>query len=146
MTVAVGCRLPAASDQRHTATVYLEDQMNLRVGWMQASRSHIRLLYGSGFPYTPLVPVVNADGDILRLAEGERHTLRDDHYIRFDVGLTQVFQMAGVEIEIREEVANLFDEFNAVGYRQLPAPDGTMALLPRGLGRRVFNGEVSILF
>ncbi|MBT3341728.1 MAG: TonB-dependent receptor [Gemmatimonadetes bacterium] len=138
--------VPTASDQRHTATVFLEDQMNLRVGWMQASRFHIRLLYGSGFPYTSLEPVVDAEGQILRLVEGERHALRDDPYIRFDMGLTQVFRVAGIEVEIREEVANLFDEFNAVGFRQLPAPDGTMALLPRGLGRRVFNGEVSVLF
>ena len=95
---------------------------------------------------TRLEPVVDAEGQILRLVEGERHALRDDPYIRFDMGLTQVFRVAGIEVEIREEVANLFDEFNAVGFRQLPAPDGTMALLPRGLGRRVFNGEVSVLF
>ena len=34
----------------------------------------------------------------------------------------------------------------AVGYRQLPAPDGEVALLPRGLGRRVYNGEVRVAF
>lgn len=138
--------VPTASDQRHTATVYLEDQMNLRVGWMQASRFHIRFLYGSGFPFTAVVPVVDEEGQILRLIDGERHARRDDPYIRFDVGMTQAFQIAGIELEIREEVANLFDEFNAVGYQQLPSPDGTMALLPRGLGRRVYNAEVSVRF
>ncbi|MDP7361917.1 MAG: hypothetical protein QF768_04885, partial [Candidatus Latescibacteria bacterium] len=138
--------VPTASDQRHTATLYLEDQMNLRGGWMEASRFHIRALYGSGFPSTPRLPVLDADGQIVGFTSGDRHASRDDPYIRFDVGTTQVFSVAGLQIEVREEVANLFDEFNAVGYRQLPTPDGSMALLPRGLGRRVYQGEVSVKF
>ncbi|MDP6983175.1 MAG: hypothetical protein QGG05_08840 [Candidatus Latescibacteria bacterium] len=54
--------------------------------------------------------------------------------------------MAGLQNEVREKVANLFDEFNAVGHRQLPTPDGSMALPPRGLGRRAYQGEVSVKF
>ena len=57
--------------------------------------------------------------------------------------MIQAFRLGDLQWEIREEVANLFDEFNAVGYRQLPAPDGSVALLPRGLGRRVYNVEFS---
>ncbi|MBT4099272.1 MAG: TonB-dependent receptor [Gemmatimonadetes bacterium] len=137
--------VPTASDQRHTATAYLEDQMDLRIGWMRASRFHIRFLYGSGFPFTSQLPLID-DSQIVGFALGERHARRDDPYTRFDVGMTQVFSFGGFELEVREEVANLFDEFNVVGYRQLPAPDGSMSLLPRGLGRRVYNGEVSVRF
>lgn len=133
----------APTDQRHTISAYLEDRMQLRSTWLQASRFHIRLLYGSGFPFTPLVPVTDAQGEIIALQPGERHTRRDDPYIRFDIGLTQVLTLFGGELEVREEVANLFDEFNAVGYQQLPTPQG-MELLPRGLGRRVINVEVSL--
>lgn len=135
--------VPTATDQRHTATAYLEDRMNLRLGWLQASRFHIRCLLGSGFPYTAQVPELGEEGQIVGLVAGERHARRDDAYIRFDIGTTQVFRLAGMEWE---EVANLFDEFNAVSYRQLPAPDGSMALLPRGLGRRVYNAEISLRF
>ena len=138
--------VPMATEQRHTATAYLEDRMDLRLGWLQASRFHIRVLYGSGFPYTPQIPLIDDDGTISGLAAGARHARRDDAYIRFDIGTTQAFCVGSLEWEVREEVANLFDEFNAVGYRQLPAPDGSMALLPRGLGRRVYNVEVSVRF
>lgn len=137
--------LPQATDQRHTVAACLEDRMALRMGWLRASRFHLRALYGSGFPFTPRRTVV-ADGRLVGLADGARHSRRGDPYVRFDMGLAQVLQAGPVELEVREEVANLFDEFNAVGYRQLPAPDGSMALLPRGLGRRVYNAEVSLAF
>lgn len=138
--------VPRATDQRHTLAAYLEDGMNLRVTWMRASRFHIRVLYGSGFPFTPMVPETDDAGRLVGLTPGRRHSVRDDPYFRFDVGMTQVFAMGGLEITVREEVANLFDQINAVGYRQLPAPDGTVALLPRGLGRRAYNGEVRVAF
>ena len=77
---------------------------------------------------------------------GDRHAQRDDAYIRFDIGMTQAFRVGSMDLEVREEIANLFDEFNAVGFRQLPAPDGSMALLPRGLGPRVYNVEASVRF
>ncbi len=136
--------VPMATDQRHTATAYLEDRMDLRLGWLQASRFHIRVLYGSGFPYTPLISVVDEEGMITERIAAARHSRRDDGYLRFDIGMTQAFRIGSLSWEVREEVANLFDEFNVVGYRQLPAPDGSMALLPRGLGRRVYNVEVSL--
>ena len=120
--------------------------MYLRVAWMQASRFHIRLLCGSGFPYTRLIPGTDVQGRITSLETEARHEGRDDAYIRFDIGLTQAFAIAAVEVEVREEVANLFDELNAVGMRQLPTPAGTMALLPRGLGRRVYNLEAKVRF
>jgi hypothetical protein len=138
--------VPMATDQRHTATAYLEDRMDLRLGWLQASRFHIRVLYGSGYPYTAKIPVIADDGTITGLQAGRRHAQRDDGYIRFDIGTTQAFRTGDLTWEVREEVANLFDEFNAVSYRQLPAPDGSMALLPRGLGRRVYNVEISARF
>jgi len=137
--------VPTVSDQRHTVTTYLEDQMDLRIGWMRASRFHIRFLYGSGFPFTSQLALID-DDQIVGFTLGERHSRRDDPYMRFDVGMPQVFSLGDLEIEVREEVANFFDAFNIVGYRQLPAPDGSMSLLPRGLGRRVYNGEVSVRF
>jgi len=81
--------VPTALDQRHTATAYLEDRMDLRFRRIQASRFHIRALFGSGFPFTPLVPVMDDSGQLTGLVPGPRHSRRDDAYIRFDVGLTQ---------------------------------------------------------
>ncbi len=85
--------LPTATDQRHTATAYLEVRMDLCLGWLQASRFHIRLLLGSGFPFTPQFPVMDEDGVITAVVEGERHAQRDDGYIRFDIGMTQFFRI-----------------------------------------------------
>jgi len=138
--------VPRATDQHHTVAAYLEDRMDLRVTWMRASRFHIRLLYGSGFPFTPQVPERDAAGYVVGLSSGPRHSVRAGPYYRIDIGMTQVFRVGGLEITVREEVANLFDELNAVGYRQFPAPDGKVALLSRGLGRRVYNGEVRLAF
>lgn len=138
--------LSAPTDQRHTASAYLEDRMDLRWGWLQASRFHIRALYGSGYPHTPSIPVLDDAGQIVGLEPGERNSLRDDAYIRFDIGMTQVVSIAGLQLQVREEVANLFDEFNALSYQQLPTPDGAMERLPIGLGRRVTSIEVSIAF
>ena len=59
---------------------------------MEASRFHIRALCGSGFPFTPRLPVLDADGQIVGFTSGDRHASRDDPYIRFDVGTTQVFR------------------------------------------------------
>ena len=60
--------------------------------------------------------------------------------------MTQLFRLGVVELELREEVNNVFDEFNAVGYRQLPTAGGGVARIPRWLGRRVYNAEVRVRF
>jgi hypothetical protein len=60
--------------------------------------------------------------------------------------MTQVITAFGKSVEVRQEVANIFDQFNVVGYRYLPAPDGALVELRNALGRRVYNLNLSVGF
>ena len=133
---------PRPTDQRHTLSAFLEDRMEVRFGWLRASRFHLRLLYGSGFLFTPMVRPEGAGAEGLALVPGDPNSRRGHPYFRFDTGLTQAFEVRGVSLEVREEVANLFDQYNVVGYSYLPAPDGTVGELRRSLGRRHYTLEV----
>jgi hypothetical protein len=117
----------------------------LRWGACLESRCHLRLLYGSGYPFTPKVPQRQPDQS-LGLADGERHSRRGGAYVRCDVGLTQTLGLGGRRWHVREEIANLFDQYNVVGRTYLPMPTGAPVELRRSLGRRVYNLSVSTSF
>lgn len=137
--------LPRPTDQRHTLSGYLEDRMELRpFRYLLASRFHIRMLYGSGFPYTPMLRPddMGAGG----LEQGPRHSRRYPGYFRFDMGMTQMVRVWGWKMEIREEVANLFDQFNVVGYTYLPGGPDTLVELRNALGRRTVNLSLATRF
>ncbi len=138
--------LPRASDQRHTLSVYLEDRMfldSLRIRCWNYSRFHIRALYGSGFPHTPKIVAISEDGNS-QLTDGPRHSVRDRPYFRFDVGMTQSISLWGKTLHLREEIANVFDQYNVLGYSYLPSSSGEPIELRRSLGRRVYNISVSV--
>ena len=130
------------TDQRHTASAFLEDRMDLRSLWMGASRFHLRILYGSGFPYTPRVRPAGAG--VVELVDAARNSRQGHAYFRFDIGMTQAFTVRRLEVELREEVANIFDDYNVVGYTYLPAPDGSVTELTKSLGRRMYNVELRV--
>lgn len=138
--------VPGPGDQRHTFSCYLEDSMSpLRWGACVESRCHLRVLYGSGYPFTPKVPDPHAD-QTLGLVNGERHSRGGGFYMRCDVGLTQILNLAGHHWQLRQEIANLFDQYNAVSRTYLPMPTGWPVELRRSLGRRVYNLSVSTSF
>ena len=140
--------LPRANDQRHTLSMYLEDRMFLdfsRVRFLDYSRFHIRVLYGSGFPHTPKVVAIAEDGRP-QLTDGPRNSVRDRPYFRFDVGMTQSTSLWRKTLHLREEIANVFDQYNVLGYSYLPSPSGKPIELRRSLGRRVYNVSVSVEF
>ena len=137
--------MPRPTDQRHTLSGYLEDRMELRpFRYLLASRFHIRMLYGSGFPYTPMLRADGAEAG--GLEEGARHSRRYPGYFRFDMGMTQMVRVWGWKVEIREEVANLFDQFNVVGYTYLPGGPDTLVELRNALGRRTVNLSLATRF
>ena len=140
--------IPRPVDQRHTVSVYLEDRMYLeylRLRNLLYSRFHIRMLYGSGFPHTPQVLATSQIGGRI-LVEGERNSRRDRPYFRFDIGMTQAIDIAGKTLHLRQEVANMFDQHNVVGYSYFPSFRGVPVEVRRSLGRRVYNFSVSIKF
>ncbi len=104
--------IPMPSDQRHTLSLYLEDRMYLGIierRFLKFSRFHLRILFGTGFPYTH--QVVQGNG---RLVDGPRNSSRGEPYFRFDVGLTQGIRIAENTFHLRQEIANLFDQYNAL--------------------------------
>lgn len=135
---------PCPTDQRHTISAYLEDRMDVRFGWIRESLFHIRLLHGSGFPSTPKIE--RAQSSDLILIPGPRNSRAGNAYFRFEIGSTQRVRIYGIDIELRKEVANIFDQFNIVGFEYLPAPDGSVVEFQNGLGRRVFSARFGIIF
>ncbi|MEW6753132.1 MAG: TonB-dependent receptor [Candidatus Latescibacterota bacterium] len=132
--------IPGPMDQRHTASLYVEDRMALRPGLplpLLDSLYHLRVLYGSGLPYTPRVAA--APGAVPAQTNALRHARREDTYLRFDMGMTQTMDVGGRRVSLREEVANVFNEFNVVGHTYLPLPSGSPVELVRGQGRRTYN-------
>lgn len=122
--------VPRPSDQRHTLSAYLQDKMVRFPG----SRIHIRILFGSGSHYTYKYTAVNEEGKRI-LKEGRRNALATPHYTRFDIGLSQEFKLFNsVRLTLREEILNVFDHYNVLGYSLL---SGTMT--EHGLSRRTFN-------
>ena len=129
--------LPRSTDQRHTISINVQDRMEVRMRGLNASRFHIRILYGSGFPHTPMGFAEGADGPTL--VYGERNSRSGRGYFRFDVGMSQEITIGSLAFEVREEIANLYDQYNVLDYRYLPLPNGRLAELPETLGRRVYN-------
>ena len=140
--------LPRANDQRHTLSMYLEDRMfldSLRIRFLNYSRFHIRVLYGTGFPHTPKIVAMSEYGRP-QLTDGPRNSVRDRPYFRFDAGMTQSTSLWRKTLHIREEIANVFDQHNVLGYSYFPSSSGEPIELRRSLGRRVYNVSVSVEF
>ena len=100
--------------------------------------SKIRLL-NHGLP-----PLLAEDAPVLVDGASSANSRRDRRYLCFDVGMTQTLNVAGYKVRVREEVANVFDQFNVVGYTYLPTPAGTPVELRNALGRRIYNLSLGV--
>jgi hypothetical protein len=109
--------IPRPTDQRHTFSAFVQDYVPGDESW----KLHIRLLYGSGLPYTSTNPGPEINGAQFRLP-GERMAGRLPAYRRVDVGATKEIEIveegisAPVTLDLTLEVLNLFDMDNTVDY------------------------------
>lgn len=103
--------MPRPTDVRHTLAIYSEDQMEK---W-QHSRFHLRVVFSSGYPVT-LFYWRNINGIPTTIVSQNRLAGRLPHYMRLDVGLTQNFKIKNATIQLKEEILNLFDKVNIIGY------------------------------
>mgnify|MGYP006280850839 CR=1 FL=1 len=109
--------LPRPTDQRHTFSAFVQDYVPGDKSW----KLHIRLLYGSGLPYTSTNPGPEINGAQFRIP-GERMGGRLPAYRRVDVGATKEIEIleegisAPVTLDLTLEVLNLFDMDNTVDY------------------------------
>ncbi|MBO6575713.1 MAG: TonB-dependent receptor [Rhodothermales bacterium] len=139
--------VPRPTDQRHTVSIYLQDYIPNDPQW----RLHMRMLFGSGLPYTPPVPGPRV-GNLLVQAPGDRFSARYPRYFRFDMGVTReldLFERSSsqpVRLEATMEVLNVFDMTNTVSYTWIPNAAGIWTRVPTRLTPRTFNVRARVIF
>ncbi len=128
--------VPRPTDRRHLMTIYMEDRMER----FPFSRFHVRLLYGSGYPYTWERWEYDEEAGRYWLKKGPRNQFRMVFYARFDVGFTQTFELGNdLSLQLREEVLNLFNHYNVLSHQVAFGQQ-----IDRSLGGRTYNIGVQI--
>ena len=136
--------LARPTDQRHTFSAFVQDYVPGDKTW----KLHLRMLYGSGLPYTPPVPGPQAaDGTRIRVP-GPRMSARLPAYRRVDVGATKEITVSDaptgqpVTLDLTLEVLNLFDMDNTVTYTW----QGDWTRVPKRLTPRTLNARARLTF
>ena len=94
----------------------------------------VRLLFGSGYHYT-FRTIQHDDQGNPYVWFGSRNKQTIPYYRRFDVGFTQEFKLFNtINITLREEVLNLFNRYNVLGYSWING-----SRIEYGLSGRTFN-------
>ena len=128
--------VPRPSDQRHLFAAALQDKMDRFPG----SRLHIRILFGSGYPYTYRYVKTNDNGES-EVVLGKRNSSTTRFYRRFDIGFTQKFKLGNISVTLKEEILNLFNMYNVMGYSWISG-----AKVEHGLSKRTYNIGISAQF
>jgi hypothetical protein len=99
------------TDRRHQLAFTLDDKMKDNPN----SRIHIRIVWGSGYPYTYRSINTDAATGLLYIETGARNDFRIPFYGRCDLGFTQrIRQVEGFTVTFREEILNLFNQRNVL--------------------------------
>ncbi len=136
--------LPRPADQRHTFSAFVQDYVPGDESW----KVHMRLLYGSGLPYTPTSPGPKTPGGAETRVPGDRMSGRLPAYRRVDVGATKRIELARngiggpVHLELTLEVLNLFDMDNTVDYSWT----NNFQRVPKRLTPRTLNARLHLTF
>jgi hypothetical protein len=138
--------MPRPADQRHTFSAFIQDYVPGDKSW----KVHMRLLYGSGLPYTPPVPPPNPGGEeeVTGRDPGDRMSARLPAYRRVDVGATKRIEVVKngiggpIHLELTLEVLNLFDMDNTVDYNWT----NNFQRVPKRLTPRTLNARLHLTF
>lgn len=123
--------VPRPNDQRHTFAFYMEDQMKR----IPNSKFHVRLVFGSGYPTTDYRWRLDKENYSWYLQKQPRLHYRLPFYERCDIGMQQIYNLSSrIRLILREEILNLFDHVNIVGYEY-----AFQQKLYRTLGGRMVN-------
>ncbi len=106
----LGYYFPRNTDQRHTFAALTD--IDLGKAWSV----NVRLVYGSGYPYTPLIAVYNNSLHewIWQLANPNSAYL--PAYKRVDLRVTKDFQLFGFPSSAFLDISNIFDFTNVQSY------------------------------
>jgi hypothetical protein len=136
--------LPRPTDQRHTFSAFVQDYVPGDETW----KLHMRLLYGSGLPYTTTDPGPRINDQVQTRVPGPRMRGRLPAYRRVDVGATKEIELVGdgiggpVTLDLTLEVLNLFDMDNTVAYTWT----GDFERIPKRLTPRTLNARLRLTF
>ena len=141
--------VPRPTDQRHTFSAFLQDTIPGDESW----KAHLRLLFGSGLPYTPPVPGPRdeATGQVIQVP-GPRMSGRITPYRRVDLGATKRLTLlesddrAPVHLDLTMELLNVFDMTNTVSFNWIPNNDNQWTRVPNRLTPRTVNARLTLNF
>jgi len=140
--------IPRPADQRHTISMFVQDYVPGNDTW----KLHMRLLYGSGLPYTPPVPGPKV-GNIQAQVPGPRNSARYPAYQRVDMGATKTIELSPksvgptpVNLEFTAEILNVFNMTNTVAYTWVANASGIWSRIPTRLTPRTFNVRLRLTF
>jgi hypothetical protein len=138
--------LPRPTDQRHTFSAFVQDYVPGDKTW----KLHLRMLYGSGLPYTPPAPGPTV-GSVQTRVPGPRMSARLPAYRRVDVGATKEIDVSDagkgppITLDLTIELLNMFDMDNTVTYTwQQTGTDFTR--IPKRLTPRTLNARARLAF
>ena len=76
------------TDQRHTIALFIQDYVPSDPSW----KLHMRILFGSGLPYTPPRPGERV-GSVVVQVPGLRNSARYPEFRRVDFGVTKIVDL-----------------------------------------------------
>lgn len=140
--------LPRPTDRRHNVSLFVQDYVPGSDSW----RLHLRMLFGTGTPYTPPQPGLQVGGLDLQ-DPGPRASSTYPEYRRVDMGLTRVAQLAPrgltgnpISLELSGEVLNVFNMTNTIAYTWITGGDGVWQRIPTRLTPRQINVRIRMRF
>ncbi len=140
--------LPRPTDQRHTISLFVQDYVPRDPSW----KIGLRLLLGTGLPYTPPMPGPRIGGVEVQIP-GPRHSARYPAYKRVDMGATKTIPLTRpaadgrtLALSLTGEILNVFDMVNVVAYTWVVGPNGIWSRIPTRLTERTFNIRAQIAF
>jgi hypothetical protein len=139
--------LPRPTDQRHTFSAFVQDYVPGDKTW----KVHLRLLYGSGLPYTTTNPGPKINEEVQTRVPGPRMRGRLPAYRRVDLGATKEIELAEegisepVTLDLTLEVLNLFDMDNTVAYTWT-GTGNDITRIPKRLTPRALNARLRLTF
>jgi hypothetical protein len=106
----IGSSFPRNTDQRHTLAMM--DEINLGSGWS----INPRLMYGSGYPYTPFIAVYDNSKNMWGWISGKPNSDYLPAYKRLDLRIAKDFEMFGKPASVFLDVNNVFNARNIMAY------------------------------
>jgi hypothetical protein len=102
---------PRNTDQRHTLAVVAD--VDLGEAWSL----NTRMVYGSGYPYTPSVAVYNKSAGAWEWQLGNPNSAYLPAYKRVDLRVSKNFGMLGLSSSVFLDISNIFNFTNVQAYR-----------------------------